>query len=138
MSSNVVWNIVRKNSAFRVKRKGCRAEFSSESGNLTNQNTFKASGLAQAKTVDVSLDSRGNPTITVSVPKRSNMPAKARYAVRLTRGKLARRSGNVSKLTSGTYFRRDLEKAALARLTRLHVARTRPAGVEKKPRARRA
>mmetsp|Transcript_61286 Transcript_61286/g.124343 ORF Transcript_61286/g.124343 Transcript_61286/m.124343 type:complete len:136 (+) Transcript_61286:60-467(+) len=135
MSANVVWNIVRKSSAYRVKRSGL--DLSREPGNLTNTNTFKSSGLAQSKTVDVNLDARGNPTLAVSVPARANKPASSKFVVRLTRGKLARRAKNVTNTTSKVFFRRDLEKAALARLTRLHLARTRPGGVNKTPRARR-
>lgn len=135
MSANVVWNIVRKSSSFRRKRN--HLDLSAEPGNLTNVNSFKASGLAQAQTVDVSLDARGNPTLAISVPRRRNQVNKSKYVVRLTAGKLARRAANVSRNTSKAFFRADLEKAALARMTRLHIARTRPAGVEKKPRARR-
>ncbi len=53
MSADLVWGIVRNNSSFLVKRDG--AQFTSEPGNLTQLNTFKFSGLANRKAVDLSI-----------------------------------------------------------------------------------
>jgi large subunit ribosomal protein L28e len=47
MSSDLVWAIVRNNNSFLVKRAG--AQFSTEPNNLANLNTYKYSGLANAK-----------------------------------------------------------------------------------------
>ena len=47
MSSDLVWAIVRNNNSFLVKRAG--AQFSTEPNNLVNRNTYKYSGLANAK-----------------------------------------------------------------------------------------
>jgi len=39
MSADLVWQIVKNNNAFLVKKNG--VQFSSEPGNLTNLNSFK-------------------------------------------------------------------------------------------------
>lgn len=58
MSESLVWLCVKNNNAFLVKRgkknSRCGAtQFSKESGNLMNVNSFKYSGLANKKTIDI-------------------------------------------------------------------------------------
>ena len=53
MSADLQWLLVKNSNAFLVKRKG--VQFSSEPGNLNNTNSFKFSGLANKKTVGVSV-----------------------------------------------------------------------------------
>jgi large subunit ribosomal protein L28e len=47
MSSELVWQIIKNNNSFLVKRQG--VQFSSEPNNLLNVNTYKHSGLANYK-----------------------------------------------------------------------------------------
>ena len=57
MSSDLVWELVKKNNRFLVKRDG--AQFSGEPFNLKNQNSFKYSGLANTRAVNVALSKDG-------------------------------------------------------------------------------
>lgn len=57
MSSELYWNCIRNNNAFLVRRSG--VTFSTEPGNLTCQNSFKYSGLAQNKTIRIDLTPAG-------------------------------------------------------------------------------
>lgn len=52
-SPDLVWGIVRNQSSFLRKARFPNVAFSCEPGNLYGKNSFKASGLANKKTVDV-------------------------------------------------------------------------------------
>ena len=58
MADSLVWMCVKNNNAFLVKRgkktSRCGAvQFSKERGNLLNVNSFKYSGLANSKAIDI-------------------------------------------------------------------------------------
>ena len=59
MSEALVWHLVRDNNCFLHKRertsRAGSVQFSSEPGNLMNVNTFKYSGLANNKTIDLQI-----------------------------------------------------------------------------------
>merc|ERR1719253_1808407 len=71
-SSDLQWMLLKDNTSFLVKRNG--TQFSSEAGNLMNLNTFKFSGLANKKTVDVNLNKDGK--IEVSMKKNKDSVAR--------------------------------------------------------------
>ena len=55
---SLVWELVKNNSSFMKKKNGRTSRsgsirFSVERGNLASMSTFKYSGLANAKTVDI-------------------------------------------------------------------------------------
>jgi large subunit ribosomal protein L28e len=52
-SSDLNWLLLKNNNSFLVKRDG--VQFSAEKNNLTNCNSYKFSGLANARSVGVSL-----------------------------------------------------------------------------------
>lgn len=56
-SESLIWHLIRDNNSFLIKRGNTKrdgsVQFSSEPGNLLNVNTFKYSGLANSKTVDL-------------------------------------------------------------------------------------
>lgn len=59
VSDSLIWSIVRKNNAFlyksgNVAARSLSVQFSSEPGNLLSVNSFKYSGLANSKTIDIS------------------------------------------------------------------------------------
>ena len=67
MADSLVWLLVKDNNSFlhkrgRTSRSGA-VQFSNEPGNLMNVNSFKFSGLANSKAVDVS----GKKRITLSL-----------------------------------------------------------------------
>ncbi len=57
MSDSLVWHLIRDNNSFIVKRgrknRVGAVQFSKEPGNLMAANSFKWSGLANSKTIDV-------------------------------------------------------------------------------------
>ena len=66
-SDNLVWGIIKKNNSFLIKRKeNGGLQLSTERFNLTNKNTFQASGF-RSRAVDVSVTKKGS----VKVGKKS-------------------------------------------------------------------
>ncbi|KAJ3089064.1 60S ribosomal protein L28 [Quaeritorhiza haematococci] len=116
MSCDLVWLITRSNSSFLVKRNG--VEFSRQSGNLYNLNSFKYSSVATEKSVAVA-PAANNKGVVVSLKKKkvpSTKPATSVFST--TIAKDARRTSKaVKNLVHG--YRPDLEKAALARVSRI-------------------
>ncbi|KAG0252756.1 hypothetical protein BG011_006815 [Mortierella polycephala] len=103
MSADLTWLLIKNNNSFLVKRSG--VQFSSEAGNLLNQNSFKYSGLANKKTIDIAAAPSGRGVV-VSTKKSK---------VTLTKG-IRKSARSVAGLARSGY-RADLRKAALARVS---------------------
>ena len=82
VSSELIWGCVKDNSAFLVKRRQtgrttCTgkngAQLTSEPGNVTGINSFKFSGLANAKTVSIAPASAGGVTLTTKSRKSARL-----------------------------------------------------------------
>eukprot|EP00597_Dinobryon_sp_UTEXLB2267_P016824 CAMPEP_0201091872 /NCGR_PEP_ID=MMETSP0812-20130820/376_1 /ASSEMBLY_ACC=CAM_ASM_000668 /TAXON_ID=98059 /ORGANISM="Dinobryon sp., Strain UTEXLB2267" /LENGTH=139 /DNA_ID=CAMNT_0047343071 /DNA_START=30 /DNA_END=449 /DNA_ORIENTATION=+ len=114
MSDALVWHLIRDNNSFLVKRNRtnrCGAvQFSSEPGNVLNVNTFKYSGIANSKTIDIASDL----TLKTKDEKISNLPAKSVSSQQLTLG--AKKS--ISKISDLASYRGDLASAAKSRYLR--------------------
>ncbi|KAF9133995.1 60S ribosomal protein L28 [Linnemannia hyalina] len=102
MSADLTWLLIKNNNSFLVKRSG--VQFSSEAGNLLNKNSFKFSGIANKKTIDIAAAASGRGVV-VSTPKNK---------VTLTKG-IRKSARSVAGLTRAGY-RADLRQAALARV----------------------
>ncbi|RXW16209.1 hypothetical protein EST38_g9648 [Candolleomyces aberdarensis] len=126
MSSDLQWLLLRRNSSFIVKRVPEGPVFNKEPGNLLNLNSYKYSGLANAKTIDVS-DSPSGITITTRKTKASPNAvagAKAKSVVRPRSG--GRRGLGVASSLAKRGYRPDLRKATLARVSALIAAQKEP------------
>ncbi|KAG0004555.1 hypothetical protein BGZ79_008904 [Entomortierella chlamydospora] len=115
MSADLTWLLIKKNNSFLVKRSG--VQFSSEAGNLLNKNSFKFSGLANNKTVDISAAPSGRGVVVAT--KKTSVPAfkpsKGISKVTLTKG--VRKSARAVAGLARNGYRADLRKAALARVS---------------------
>ncbi|GAB5589540.1 hypothetical protein Unana1_04440 [Umbelopsis nana] len=110
MSSDLVWAIVRNNNSFLVKRAG--AQFSTEPNNLANLNTYKYSGLANAKTVGINAAPRGIEVTTTKAKVAS--PAKRNSKVTISKGR-RHTAKKVANIVARSGYRADLRAIALAR-----------------------
>merc|ERR1712144_119072 len=108
-SSDLVWQIIRKNNSFLVKRN--MLELSSEPNNLMNKNSFKYSGIANTEAVGIEDE---GVTFTKKNPKRQRQPARNVVSVELKKDfrKVAK---TIKAATEGSFYRKDLTKPALAR-----------------------
>ena len=109
---------MRNNSAFLIKRNGL--QLTTEPFNLTSTNSFKASGLANEKAVDLSWakDSKDKLKIQFSVKSASkkNQPKAASSKIFLSKG-FRRCANSVKKATGARSYRSDMEALALQRYT---------------------
>ncbi|GJJ78342.1 large subunit ribosomal protein L28e [Entomortierella parvispora] len=101
MSADLTWLLIKNNNSFLVKRSG--VQFSREAGNLLNKNSFKFSGIANKKTIDIQAAERG-----VVVSTKNNK-------VTLTKG-IRKSARSVAGLARAGH-RADLRQAALARVS---------------------
>ncbi|KAL0088301.1 ribosomal protein L28e [Phycomyces blakesleeanus] len=113
MSADLVWELIKNNNSFLVKRSG--VQFSSELNNLTNLNTFKYSGLANSKTVSIHPAARGI-RVALTKAKKTQSPAKAINATVINKSR-RHTAKSVANLIAASKYRPDLRQAALARAT---------------------
>ncbi|KAK0184686.1 ribosomal L28e/Mak16 [Armillaria mellea] len=126
MSSDLQWLLVRNNSSFIVKRVPEGPIFSREPGNLRNLHSYKYSGLANAKTIDVS-DSPAGVKITTRKPKASPHAVASAKAVTYIRPRSGtRRALGIASQSAKKGYRPDLRTAALARVSALIAAQKEP------------
>jgi len=139
MSSDLIWQCIKKHNSKIVTSKNASLYLSSERGNLTNQHSYKYSGLANAKSIDIQAD--GKRGVILATPATGSM-ARRRPATMYNSRKLGSNNGrklakSVSAQTAASYYRRDLEKAALARVTRIAKSQNPLIGGVKKAKRRR-
>ncbi|PKU72349.1 60S ribosomal protein L28-2 [Dendrobium catenatum] len=130
VSEPLIWEIVRNNNAFLVKQFGngnAKVQFSKEKNNLYNIHSFKYSGLANKKTISIQPGGKDlSVVLATSKKKQQNKPASVSHRSLLKKefNKMAKAVTNqVNPLkvqVSDNYYRPDLTKAALARLSAVH------------------
>ncbi|GAX72956.1 hypothetical protein CEUSTIGMA_g411.t1 [Chlamydomonas eustigma] len=114
MSSALVWQIVRAHNSF-LKTGLHGHKFSAEPGNLYNKHSYKDSGLANANSVDVTLE---NDTLKVSTgrTKTANQPKKSKL-VQVIKKNARRALSGIGKHVGSV--RPDLKQGAQARAAAL-------------------
>jgi len=130
MADALVWELVRNNNAFLVKRghtkRAGAVQFSSEPGNVMGVSSYKYSGLANSKTVDIAPTTEGvakldKIVITSKNYGKSKFPKKATTSNKLTICKVAGAKftkaidAACSAETAGSYYRKDLTSALKAK-----------------------
>ncbi|GAV80262.1 Ribosomal_L28e domain-containing protein [Cephalotus follicularis] len=134
----LIWEIVKKNNCFLVKEFGrgtASVRFSKEPNNLYNLNSFKHSGLANKKTVSIQADGKDNAVLLATTKsKKQNKPASLLHKSVLKK-EFSRMAKVVANQVGDNYYRPDLKKAALARLSAVHRSlKIAKSGVKKKNR----
>eukprot|EP00877_Chromochloris_zofingiensis_P010742 jgi/Chrzof1/5921/Cz16g20220.t1 len=102
--STLVWELVKHNNAF-LRKNMHNTWFSAEPGNLYNKHSYKYSGIANDKTVDVSAEGDA-VKITKARSKNAQKPAAARHAV-VSKKNARRALKSVAKEVAG--YRPDLK-----------------------------
>eukprot|EP00735_Rhodelphis_limneticus_P004484 TRINITY_DN16075_c0_g1::TRINITY_DN16075_c0_g1_i1::g.13822::m.13822 TRINITY_DN16075_c0_g1::TRINITY_DN16075_c0_g1_i1::g.13822 ORF type:complete len:149 (+),score=52.77,sp/O82204/RL281_ARATH/42.62/5e-22,Ribosomal_L28e/PF01778.12/5.1e-33,Ribosomal_L24e/PF01246.15/0.063 TRINITY_DN16075_c0_g1_i1:50-448(+) len=114
MSSELIWQVIRKNNAYLVKRDGL--QLSSEAANLTHQHSYKFSGLANKKAVAITAID-GGCKLSIKKKTASRKPASGNATQELKRD-----FRRVARSISGALdsYRPDLKKAALAKWSAIY------------------
>ncbi|XP_059432290.1 large ribosomal subunit protein eL28y [Corylus avellana] len=119
----LVWEIVKRNNCFLVKEFGrgnASVQFSKESNNLYNLNSYKHSGLANRKTVTIQPSGKDQSVaLATTKTKKQNKPASLLHKS-VMRKEFPRMAKAVTNQVSDNYYRPDLKTAALARLSAVH------------------
>ncbi|KAK9842241.1 hypothetical protein WJX81_002197 [Elliptochloris bilobata] len=127
--SQLVWQLIKGNNCFIVN--GLHGKkFSSEPGNLYNLHSYKHSGLANEKVVDISAGEDGGVKVSKSRPKHGNKPAAFKHCTIAKKKNFRRTAVNVGKDVGS--FRPDLKAAALARVSAVNRSQKAKAAAESK------
>merc|ERR1719253_922940 len=131
-SPDLLWGIVKDTSCFLMKQKITGrsgmgkngSHFTKEANNLKGVNSFKFSGLANAKTVGITVaaDNKGIVlTKKVTKAERARKPSKMYAKSTLTKD-FRRVAKAIKAETEGNYYRSDLTSAALAKWSLLYAS----------------
>ncbi|CDY48720.1 hypothetical protein IGI04_034021 [Brassica rapa subsp. trilocularis] len=116
----LIWEIVKTNNCFLVKQFGrgnAKVQFSKEKNNLCNLNSYKHSGLANKKTVTIQpADKEQGVVLATTKTKKQNKP-KVSVNKSILKKEFPRMSKAVANQVVDNYYRPDLKKFALARLS---------------------
>ncbi|KAJ4717948.1 putative 60S ribosomal protein L28 [Melia azedarach] len=133
----LIWEIVKKNNCFLVKEFGrgsASVQFSKEPNNLYNLNSFKHSGLANKKTVTIQPGKEQVVVLATTKTKKQNKPA-ALLHKSVMKKEFRRMAKAVENQVANNYYRPDLKKAALARLSAVNRSlKVAKSGVKKRNR----
>ncbi|XP_057982574.1 large ribosomal subunit protein eL28y-like [Malania oleifera] len=133
----LIWEIVKKNNSFLVKEFGngtSRVQFSKESNNLYNLNSYKYSGLANKKTVTIQPGKDSSVLLATTKTKKQNKPALLLHKSAMKK-EFRRMAKAVVNQVANNHYRVDLKNAALARLSAVHRSlKVAKSGVKKRNR----
>jgi hypothetical protein len=122
-SNDVQWMVIRNHHSYLVKRDGFM--FSGEPLNLTNQHSYKFSGLVNNKVVGVVPAKKGVTLLTKSTKQLASRSPRSLVSVALNkhvRNHSVRAASTIQTLTAKSNYRADLTKFAVARYHALHRA----------------
>jgi len=124
-SADVQWQLIRNNHSFLVKRDGI--VLSGEPLNLTNTHSYKFSGLVNNRLVGVVASKKGKEInlLTKSTKNAAARQPRSLVSVGLNkhvRNHKVRSAQTIQTATSGSHYRADLTKFAVARYHALHRA----------------
>ncbi|GJW35948.1 60S ribosomal protein L28-2-like protein [Tanacetum coccineum] len=116
----LVWEIVKRNNSFLVKEFGNGSQsvqFSKEPNNLYNLNSYKHSGLANKKTVTIQPAGKDQSILlATSKTKKQSKPASLLHKS-IMKKEFNSMAKAVVNQVANNFYRPDLKKAALARLS---------------------
>ena len=114
-SSDIAWAVIRNNSAFLLKKRGCPKPFNTDPLNLTNKNSQRYVGMVNTKAVGIQPIAKKEKGFVLTVKQgKGNRPAKNLASVTMKSG--ARGSlPKIKSMLGKQRYRKDLTKAALRR-----------------------
>ena len=134
----LIWEVVKKNNCFLVRQFGrgtASLQFSKEPNNLYNLHSYKHSGLANKKTVTIQSGGKDQSVLLATTKtKKQNKPS-ALLHESFMKKEFPRMAKAVKNQVTDNYYRPDLTKAALARLSAVHRSlKVAKSGVKKRNR----
>ncbi|KAL7626262.1 hypothetical protein AAE478_003032 [Parahypoxylon ruwenzoriense] len=128
VSSDLIWEIVRSNNAYLVKRKDAGGvQFSRDPLNLTNKSTRKYAGFVNDKAIGVQPAEKGGVKVISKKESAFQKPAKSSTEITHNGGQATRKIyKTVANQTAKTGYRADLREAAVARVSAVRRSQKSP------------
>ncbi|KAI0128651.1 ribosomal L28e family protein [Xylariales sp. AK1849] len=128
VSSDLVWEIVRSNNAYLVKRKtGGGVQLSRDPLNLTNKHSRKYAGFVNDKAIGISHNEKGGVKVTSKKSSASQKPGGSSTQTTFHGGKSARKTYKaVANHTAKSGYRPDLREAAVQRVSAIRRSQRTP------------
>lgn len=132
-SDQLVWELIKRNNSFlkkvngRTRRSGMK-HFSMEKGNLRSLSSYKHSGLAQSRTINVSCTA--TDTAVLSTKTASKSASKVAGSEIPINKNFKRVVKTIESQTTGNYYRPDLKDDALAKFSKVYQANRIAKGVK--------
>ncbi|KAI0195027.1 ribosomal L28e family protein [Astrocystis sublimbata] len=140
-SADLIWEIVRSNNSFLVKRKASGGvQFSRDTLNLTNKHSRKYAGFVNDKAIGVVPGEKNGVKVVSKKADAAQQPAKSLTETSYSGGKSARKTYvAVANQTAKNGYRPDLRQAAVARASAIrHSYKETKPTPETKPRGNKA
>ncbi|KAI8634548.1 60S ribosomal protein L28 [Xylariaceae sp. FL1651] len=128
VSADLIWEIVRGNNAFLVKRKSSGGvQFSRDPLNLTNKHSRKWAGFVNDKAIGVAPNEKGGVKVLSKKASASSQPSKSITETSFHGGKSTRKTYvAVANQTAKSGYRPDLRQAAVARASAIRQSQKEP------------
>ncbi|KAK4985780.1 hypothetical protein LTR50_005738 [Elasticomyces elasticus] len=124
ISSDLLWECVRGNNAFLVKRRQAGGvQFSRDFLNLTNKHSRKYEGFINERAIGLQPSPSGSMTLTTKIAKNANRPAKAFQTATFSAATPARKAyRGIVNSTAKKGYRADLRAEAVARASAVKLS----------------
>ncbi|KAJ9134468.1 hypothetical protein NKR23_g10107 [Pleurostoma richardsiae] len=124
VSQDLVWEVVRSQNAYLVKRStGGSPQFSRDPLNLTNIHSRKYAGFVNDKAIGVAPAEKGGVTVISKKASSVNKPVKAITTSTYGSSKSTRKTyKSIANQTAKSGYRPDLRQAAVARASAIRRA----------------
>ena len=135
ISDSLAWELVKRNNSF-MRKKSCQTRrsgavtFSIERGNLMSKSSYKYSGLANSKTIDISATNDNRASLTKKTKKAVNSGKAGKASIALNKDFRRVEKTIVSQATDN-YYRPDLKREALAKYSAVYRGNRAAKGVKK-------
>ena len=134
-ADSLVWEIVKNNNSFMRKKNGRTSRsgsilFCVERGNPMSRSTYKYSGIANSKTVDVTATDDNRAVLTKKTKKAATSGKGGKAEIALNKD-FRRTEKTIKSQATDNYYRPDLKSAALAKYTAVYRSNRVAKGVKK-------
>ena len=131
----LVWECIKNNNSFMKKVNGRTSRsgtvrFSAERGNLMSKSSYKYSGLANSKTIDISPSSDNRATLTIKTKKAGTSAKSGKASIALNKD-FRRMEKTIKSQATDNYYRADLKSAALAKYSAVYRSNRVAKGIKK-------
>mmetsp|Transcript_6510 Transcript_6510/g.14420 ORF Transcript_6510/g.14420 Transcript_6510/m.14420 type:complete len:148 (+) Transcript_6510:70-513(+) len=135
ISDSLAWELVKRNNSFMRKKSGSTRRsgavtFSVERGNLVSKSSYKYSGLASSKTIDISPTDDNRASLTLKTKKAGTSGKSGKASIALNKN-FRRMEKTIKSQTTDNYYRPDLKSEALAKYSAVYRSNRIAKGVKK-------